>query len=476
MDRRLLAAAVFAATIGSTALPSPFASTAPPGGYEQARVAALLPPSPPTPSEPAAVTASIDPTADPVEVAEGAVPRQRVGVRRTDAVVDPLYPLARTFRLSSRPGAPVTIYLDFDGARITDTYWNDKYRGGRPIVAAPYTDPSDRAERFSSLERSQIQRIWAGVAASYAPWDIDVTTAEPAPSNLLRSSNADRTYGTHVVITPRDVLDPRCKCASGRAEMDLWAATGVDNSYRAVAWVFSDYGWNVPGIIAALAAHEVGHNFGLSHDGVQKNGFRQEYFAGSTPWAPIMGSPFDQPLHQWSDGQYRGATDTEDDLATISRWAPRAADDFVDRPSRIAIGSDGLPIPDFSTGLLQRVAVADGLIGVGSGRDVDLIVLRVRVGGTYDLAATPTGQGNGLDVGLGLLSADGAVLASSAPRTRRVDNLTATHTDATLRLTLDAGLYLVRVRGTGTGEPRALGASAYGAVGTYRVTVRRSGL
>ncbi|GAA4126386.1 hypothetical protein GCM10022215_35920 [Nocardioides fonticola] len=474
MDRRLLAAAVFAATIGATALPSPSVSTS----VEQGPVTALLPPSSPSTSTPLRPwpAAVLQHRVDPVEVAEEAVPRQRVGVSRAAAIVDPLFPLSRTFQLSSRPDAPVTIYLDFDGATVTGTYWNDKYRGGRTIRARAYADPSDRASSFSDLERAQIQRIWAGVAAAYAPWDVDVTTATPPASDLARSSAADTRYGTHVVITPRDVLDPSCRCASGRAEMDLWSSTGVDNRYLSVAWVFSDYGWNVPDIIAALAAHEVGHNFGLSHDGVEKNGFRQEYYDGSAPWSPIMGSPFAQPLHQWSDGRYRGATEREDDRAMISRWAPPVPDDHVDRIGDLPIGSDGLPVADLSTGLLQRSARLDGLIGVSNRRDVDLVVLRVRQSGTYDLSVTPLGQGSALDVGLGVLDAAGRVLTAAAPRTRRLDNVRAEGTDASLRLSLRAGVYVLRVRGTGEGRPALGGEAAYGSIGSYRLQVVRTGL
>ena len=118
---------------------------------------------------------------------------------------------------------------------------------------------SNRAPGFSRLELAQIQRIWAGVAADYAPWQINVTTRRPSAADLVRSNADDTRYGTRVVITPRDVMQPNCRCASGRAEMDLFSVWGAANRYRSIAWVFSDYGWNDPSIIAALVSHEVGH-------------------------------------------------------------------------------------------------------------------------------------------------------------------------------------------------------------------------
>src|SRR5262249_34596680 len=69
---------------------------------------------------------------------------------------------------------------------------------------------------------------------------------------------------------------------------------------------------------ADAISHEAGHTLGLHHDGIG----RSEYFAGHgsgpTGWAPIMGVGYYRQLTQWSPGDYPGAANHEDDLATIA--------------------------------------------------------------------------------------------------------------------------------------------------------------
>lgn len=72
----------------------------------------------------------------------------------------------------SKPDAPNTIYLDFDG------HINPAYSGWGAFDAPGYSfDDNDAA--FSSAERSAIGLVWARVAEDYAPFDVDVTTEEP---------------------------------------------------------------------------------------------------------------------------------------------------------------------------------------------------------------------------------------------------------------------------------------------------------
>lgn len=371
--------------------------------------------------------------------------------------------------LSSRPGAPLTIYLDFTGARVSGTYWNDTYAHGDPIVAPPFSDPRDPGPGFTARERHEVHSIWAGVAAAFAMWEVDVTTVEPSPDDLTRSSADDSRYGTRVVITPTDVLQPGCHCSSGRAELDLWSVTGTDNAYRSVAWVFADAGWNRPELIAALAAHEVGHNFGLRHDGVDVAGKRHEYYTGSTPWSPIMGSPFDEPLHQWSDGDYAGATEHQDDLAVISRWAAPVPDDHVALLGLLPLGAGRTP--DLEVGAGRPADVVRGLIGVrtGAGPDVDLLALRTDDPGRYRVDVAPVGPDSGLDAAVEVLDPLGTVLRAVAPATRRLDAERVAGTGASLTLELGRGTHVLQVRGTSSGP----GTSAYGSVGEYRVRVTR---
>src|SRR6476659_4686205 len=64
---------------------------------------------------------------DPVSPATSA----RLAVHRT-AVPDAAYPLDRTFALHSLPGSQHTIFLDFDGAEVSGTAWNEPDVGLAP--------------------------------------------------------------------------------------------------------------------------------------------------------------------------------------------------------------------------------------------------------------------------------------------------------------------------------------------------------
>ena len=62
--------------------------------------------------------------------------------------------------------------------------------------------------------------------------------------------------------------------------------------------------------IAEAISHEVGHNLGLSHDGISASGILH----GQGNQAPIMGVGYYEPIVQWS----RGDTPTPTTPRTIS--------------------------------------------------------------------------------------------------------------------------------------------------------------
>src|SRR5436190_3219445 len=80
--------------------------------------------------------------------------------------------------LSSLPGAPHTLYLDFDGH--FQSAWN------RTDVGQHYTNVSagafniDNKAGLSDAEASAIRKIWETAADDYAPFNINVTTVAPS--------------------------------------------------------------------------------------------------------------------------------------------------------------------------------------------------------------------------------------------------------------------------------------------------------
>lgn len=96
----------------------------------------------------------------------------------------------------------------------------------------------------------------------------------------------------------------------------------------APVFVFSKSLGNNPKKIWEAVSHAVGHSLGLSHDGQQHgNVFSKEddeYYPGAN------GLGYDQGMTQWSKGEYPNATNTEDDVAIMSKRIPSVPDEVGD--------------------------------------------------------------------------------------------------------------------------------------------------
>ena len=92
----------------------------------------------------------------------------------------PAYPADQTFDPAQPPAATRKIFLDFDGATVANTALE---RGGRPARSRNGThigfDTDGTPDTFSTSEHGFIQEVWRQVAETYAPFDVDVTTAGP---------------------------------------------------------------------------------------------------------------------------------------------------------------------------------------------------------------------------------------------------------------------------------------------------------
>ena len=217
--------------------------------------------------------------------------------------------LANTFHLHSNASATKKIFLDFTGYTTSGTYWNSSFNGGADIVTAAYD--FDGNASFSDTELSRIQRIWQRVAEDFAPFDVDVTTADPGAEDLRNSGGADDEWGIRVVI-------------GGNGS---WYGSAGGVAYlRSFTWstdtpvfVFeNNLGNGHERYTAEAISHEVGHALGLSHDGTSSVGYYTGHGSGETGWAPIMGVGYYEQLTQWSQGEYNDADNSQDDLSIIT--------------------------------------------------------------------------------------------------------------------------------------------------------------
>ncbi len=345
--------------------------------------------------------------------------------------------------LHSRPDSALTLYLDFDGHDAAGTVWSANYGGD--FTAEAYSIDSDPG--FNATELARIAGVWQRVAEDYAPFDVDVTTEDPGPAAITRSSVADNEYGTRVVISPTNTIYSSCSCG-GVAYIGVFDTTS-SHAYMQPAWVFTRGVGTGSKNIAEAASHEAGHNLGLLHDGNSTSA----YYSGHGVWAPIMGVGYYKPLSQWSRGDYTGANNHEDDLAVISSNGPApVTDDIGD--TRAAASSIH---PGSTTG------------EISSRGDVDWF--RFTASGATTVTVDPLNPGGNLDVALGIYGDDGAELRLVDPLSTYVSSDSATGLAAATTLTVPAGTYLAKVDGVGAGTVSATDYSDYGSLGRYTLTL-----
>ena len=70
-------------------------------------------------------------------------------------------------------------------------------------------------------------------------------------------------------------------------------------------------------------SHEIGHALGLVHDGLDDRTYHPGTGSGDTGWGPILGAPFGKRVTQWSNGDYTGATSSQEDLDVITNSRKR---------------------------------------------------------------------------------------------------------------------------------------------------------
>lgn len=353
------------------------------------------------------------------------------------------YPLASTFLLHSKPGSQRVIFLDFDGADVSGTLWNeeDGVRAGRHPAWSLDAD----ATTFNTTERTAIQSVWQRVAEDYAPFDVDVTTQFPGEAAITRSDIGDAFYGTRALISPSaDALSQICGGGCGGvAFFDVFDEPAAHASLQP-AWIFPQTLGNDTKAIAEAVSHEVGHNLGLDHDGQGTLG----YYEGHAAWAPIMGVGYDRPITQWSRGGYTGANNQEDDLAIIAgNGTPRRIDE-----AGATIGGAGQALPAGSAYITSRA-------------DVDVYELGW-CSGAITVAARPAPTSPNLDIKLSLLDAGGSTLSTDNPLSTRVDWDVADGMSAALTRSVPAATYFVAVDGVGHGTP-ITGYDDYGSLGAY---------
>lgn len=365
----------------------------------------------------------------------------QVGPDTDDFTVTTSFPNSETFKLHSRPGAALVVYLDFTGHTTSNTPWNDP---GTSFTTPPYSIDADTAT-YNDAEHAAIQSVWRRMAEDFAPFDVDVTTEEPSEAALLRSNGGDANYGMRVIFGP-DQMDTG---AGGVAFVGSFDAIRTTDPIP--CFVFAAQGETSVKFMSEAGSHEVGHTVGLYHDGLA--GGVAEYYtghgSGALSWAPIMGVGYSKDVVQWSKGEYANASQTQDDYAVIATYLPFVTDDHGDTLAAASV------LPD-------NVLDAGGVIRRGS--DLDLI--KIGCGrGALSVTSKVSNQSPNLRMKLELLDADGIVLSSSTAA-----GTAGNMAPAALTYTITTkGYYYLRVSGVASGDANT-GYTDYASAGRYGMT------
>jgi hypothetical protein len=366
--------------------------------------------------------------------------------------------LGRTFFLHSNPTATKTIYLDFNGHITSGTSWNNKTN---PTLTTRAFDFDGNENVFSNAELERIQFIWQRVAEDFAPFGINVTTQDLGVDALANTGGRDNKWGVRAAIGG-SYSDWYGSSAGGVAFVNSFG-----NAAAGPAFVFSkSLGGGNEKYTAEAISHEVGHTLGLLHDGTSSASYFQGQGTGATGWASIMGVGYYKNVTQWSQGEYNGANNKQDDLARISdttNGAGYRADDFGNSAATAKFLS-GNSLNQF--GIIETRSDTDWFsFSTGSG-NVSLSINNacqawINDGfGNYSNSLL-AGRSPNLDIAATLYGADGTLISSSNP----LDNLTAS-----FNLNLNAGTYFLKVDGVGFGNPLSNGYSDYGSLGQYLLT------
>lgn len=347
-------------------------------------------------------------------------------------------PLGQTFSLHSRSSATKVIYLDFDGHTTSNTFWNTD-----GAFNTPRYDVDGNTSAFTTAELQNIQDIWARVAEDFSPFDVNVTTEEPALEDLRKFGAGDTRWGIRVCIGGAS-SDWFGQPAGGVAFL-----TSFNFSSDTPCYVFTDdLASGNPKAVAEATSHEVGHALGLNHDGrtAPSEPYYEGQGTGRTGWAPIMGVGYYKEVVQWSRGDYASPDNREDDLAIIT-----TENGFGFRPDDFG----GTTATAFApAGLGAAPTTIGGVIEQES--DVDLF--RFTTFGRIRATITPGATSPNLDILAEVRDAAGRVLFTSNP----LDAL-----DASFDVTVAPGEYFLAVRGTGKGNPLTTGYPSYASLGGY---------
>jgi hypothetical protein len=348
--------------------------------------------------------------------------------------------------LSSKPGAPATIYLDFDGEPAHN------FKVNNALVPVPITPAYDRttpgmagydSSSFDATEIAYINEIWKRVAEIYSLFNVNVTTVNPGAPYSDRVS-------VHVIIGGNGSW---AGGYPGTAGFGAFSNPATDNN----AYIFSDNTTGYPKPLTTETALRTGSLFSLDTQFAYTPGLTTNPGddVGHTK-APIMGvgGSFTQRLMWWYG--YKSSSGTyQDDIAIISdlptnSFGYRTDDAGNTQATAVPMSVSGQTRS--ASGVIEQINDTDYYSFTTAGGSV-----------TINLTGAPVGQ---------MLDPKIVIYNASGQQVAQADTSALTET---LTISLPSGTYYAAVSGHGlvtvTGS---VAGGDYGKaedVGSYTVTV-----
>lgn len=302
--------------------------------------------------------------------------------------------------LNSNPSAPATIYLNFTGNKVTDSWPYTMDRAGTipgnlRNYETPVFDTDNDPDRLSDMERATITEIWQRVADDFSPFNVNVTTSYSGSFGDLQAVNVAIGGSYNGWFT-----DP----VSGYG-----TDGGFSNSETNTVLVFSDTIERFTGdghgrpttfesAVAGTISHEVGHALGLSHHRLyDANGkVTDEYAPGTWAWTPLMGDNLSGLRTTFSAGQVNVIKNTWDGIVSYTPVFQNDLEVIAGEQNGFGWRADDFGDYSSSSATLRNKGLGQmsvtGIIGSTSDRDV--FRFYTSGGQVHVTLDGPTGQSN----------------------------------------------------------------------------------
>ena len=170
-----------------------------------------------------------------------------------------------------------------------------------------------------------------------------------------------------------------------------------------------------------------------------------------------MGAAYYKEVTQWSQGDYKNASNSQDDLQELSDRLGYRPDDHGDNNGSASALTDLGGGELSGSGVIERSGEVDVFSFVTDGGNVSITAT------TYRAESSWQSWGGNLDIELKLYDSSGSLVASSNPES---------DTNADITETLSAGTYYVHICPVGVGDPLdddPVGYVQYGSLGQYSI-------